>query len=224
STPQTFTYAAGTTSFTRTHKYVDDNLADSYGVSLTLSDNDGGSTSASANVTVTNAPPTLSSVTLTPSVASNGVATLAGIIGDVGSNDTFTLLVDWGDGSAVETVSYPAGTTTFSRTHAYVNPSAADLTCNVGVTLQDDDGGSATAGRSILVTATPKSALSGVTVTSTVDEGGTATLAGTITNPATNPLQLVIDWGDGSAAQSFTLATGATSFSQTHKYLDDGVN
>ena len=55
-----------------------------------------------------------------------------------------------------------------------------------------------------------------------VNKNGVTTLTGTITDPgAQDTFTLVVDWGDGSALESFMYATGATSFSETHRYLDD---
>ena len=44
------------------------------------------------------------------------VVVVSGQISDPGTLDTFTVLIDWGDGSAPEPFSYPAGTTSFSET------------------------------------------------------------------------------------------------------------
>src|SRR5262249_31194109 len=69
-------------------------------------------------------------------------------ITDPGTLDTFTLKVNWGDGS-VTTQALPAGTTAFSVQHRYLddNPTGtASDTYAIGFTLTDDDGGSATAG------------------------------------------------------------------------------
>jgi Ca2+-binding RTX toxin-like protein len=144
------------------------------------------------------------------------------VIGDPGVKDSFTLAVDWGDGSPLDNVTLPAGTTTFSRTHTYVNPNQADTQFNVGVTVTDKDGGQATASKSLTVTNTVvPPALNGVTITSSVNEGSNATLAGTITNPGTDALSLSVDWGDGSGPQTVTLSAGATGFSVTHKFADN---
>jgi hypothetical protein len=55
-----------------------------------------------------------------------------------------------------------------------------------------------------------------------VDENGTNTLSGTITDPGTlDTFGLQVDWGDGSPVESFSYAAGTTSFTETHQYLDD---
>lgn len=68
-------------------------------------------------------------------------ATVGGTIANGGSGHTFTLEIDWGDGSSVEAFNYPAGTTEFDESHTYVNNGVFD----VELTLSDDEGGSATA-------------------------------------------------------------------------------
>ncbi|MEQ9409865.1 MAG: SdrD B-like domain-containing protein [Fuerstiella sp.] len=75
----------------------------------------------SLTVTVENVAPALENVTVTPSIEENGLATLTGDIIDPGTQDSFTLTVDWGDGSAPETFNYPAGTGSFSETHQYLD-------------------------------------------------------------------------------------------------------
>ena len=55
----------------------------------------------------------------------------------------------------------------------------------------------------------------------TIDENGTATVSGTITDPSSlDSFTVVIDWGEG-APQSYNYPAGATTYSETHQYLDD---
>jgi hypothetical protein len=57
------------------------------------------------------------------------------------------LVVNWGAGSAPQTFTYAAGTTSFSSTHVYLKPG----TLPVLLTLRDSDNGQVTAGATILV-------------------------------------------------------------------------
>src|SRR5439155_23892850 len=68
-----------------------------------------------------------------------------GTVSDPGVLDSFTLVVNWGDGSASQSVSLPAGTTTFSVPHQYLNNPAGALAGPFTVTasLTDKDGGAA---------------------------------------------------------------------------------
>jgi hypothetical protein len=64
------------------------------------------------------------------------------------------------------------------------------------------------------------------TVTSTVGEGGLATVSGTITDPDPhNPFTLVVDWGDGTPAQTYDFPAGSNGrrVSVSHRYRDEGT-
>ena len=102
-------------------------------------------------VTINNVAP---SVTATGStINENGVATVSGTISDPGIYDSFTITIDWGEGSP-KSYSYPAGSTTFSETHKYLddNPTAtiSDL-YSISVKVEDDDGGIGTTGTTVRV-------------------------------------------------------------------------
>ena len=66
-----------------------------------------------------------------------------GTIKDPGSNDTFTVTIDWGDGSSPTNAGvYPAGTTQYPEQHLYVDedPSATSSDdYGVKVTVTDTD-------------------------------------------------------------------------------------
>ena len=150
--PQTVTLPVGARSFTLTHQYLDDNPTvtnqDNYTINVTLADDDSGSTIGSTVVTVKNVAPTLSNVAVSSPINENDVATLSGTITDPGTQDTFTLTVNWGDGSLPQTFSYATGTTSFSETHQYLddNPTVTPSDMyTVAVTVTDDDGGNSEA-------------------------------------------------------------------------------
>jgi uncharacterized repeat protein (TIGR01451 family) len=70
--------------------------------------------------------------------------------------------------------------------------------------------------------AAPPPALSNVAVTSPINEGGLATLAGTLAEAAgAGAMQLVVNWGDGQPSSAYAFAEGTTAFSVTHQYLDN---
>ncbi|HRQ41055.1 MAG TPA: PKD domain-containing protein [Chloroflexota bacterium] len=224
STPDTFNYPAGTTSFSETHQYLDDNPtgtpSDNNTVSLSLSDGTN-VVNASTAVTVNNIAPTLSGVSAT-NANENGSVTLNGSISDPGTQDTFTLVVDWGDGNS-DTYNYPAGATSFSETHQYLddNPTGTPAdNYTISLTLTDDDTGSDSDSAATTISNVAPT-LSNVAVTANVDEGGSATLSGNISDPGTqDTFTLVVDWGDGNS-DTFNYPAGTTSFSETHQYLDD---
>ncbi len=224
SLPQVVNYAAGTTSFSVTHQYLDDNptatTSDSYTINLTLADNNAGSDTDSAVVTVNNAPPVLSNIIATPStLIVGGTVNLFGNVNDVGSLDTHQVVINWNDGSPNTTLNLAAGVNFFSADHQYNTVG----TFNVAVTATDDDTGSTTGGTTITVNPpNDPPTLSNVAVTSPVIESGMATLSGNIADPnAGNTFTLTVNWGDGSQPQIINYAAGTNAFSVTHQYLDD---
>ena len=107
-------------------------------VNATVLDKDGGSTSYSSTVTVSNAAPVITSFS-TPAGPSSG-ATVAVSFSDAGAADTHTAVITWGDG---QTSTVSAGlATSASATHTYAN--AGFFT--VSATVTDDDGASVSTG------------------------------------------------------------------------------
>lgn len=153
SAPQTSNYPSGTTVFSQTHQYLDDNPtatpSDTYTISLTLSDNAGGSDTDSTMVTVNNAVPILSSIAANPStILVGGTTNLSGTISDVGTLDTHQVVIAWGDGTPVTTLNLAAGIDSFNANHQYVTAGSF----NIAVTATDDDTGSANGGANVTVT------------------------------------------------------------------------
>jgi uncharacterized repeat protein (TIGR01451 family) len=222
----TYNLPAGTTTFTETHQYLDDNptgtVQDAVTIGVGLQDDDTGSASASTQITVRNVAPSLSNVSLTPAVDEGGTATLSGQIQDSGALDSFSLQVDWGDGSS-NSYNLPAGSTSFNEAHQYLddNPTGTPQdNVDVKVTLQDDDSGSASASTSIIVRNVPP-VFSQLSLTPSVNEGQPATLKGDFQDPGSqDTFQLQIGWGDG-LTQTLSLPAGTAAFTETHIYLED---
>lgn len=215
--------------FSFSHVYLDDNPTgtsqDNYLVSASiLGGTDivlGPNSSATANATVNNAPPTLNLVSYTNSVTENGIATLTGTYADAGTLDTHRLVVDWGDGSAAETIVVTGNA--FTITHRFLddNPTSTVSDLNTfSLTLFDDDlGQSATLTRDVQVS-NLRPTITSLNLTASVVEGGTATLSGTYTDVGTvDTHTLTINWGDGSAPVVISVTGG--SFVANHVYVDD---
>jgi hypothetical protein len=166
STAQVFTYPAGTSSFSETHTFADDPVgagSGSFTIGLSLDDGAGGIDTDSTSVTVNNQAPQLSDVAPVPSTITVGQSTtLSGSISDASANDSFTVVINWGDGTTNTTLNRSAGSTSFSANHQYSTVGSK----SVSVTLTDDDGGSTTGGTTVTVEPVPSApaAPSGLTV------------------------------------------------------------
>jgi PKD repeat protein len=142
--PETFFYSAGTTSYSETHQYLDDNPTgtpnDDYTISVTITDDDTGSDSDTTTVTVNNEDPVITSVSADPNPTQiNLVTSFTGSFTDVGTQDTHTATWDWGDSSPVEagTVTQGSGTGTVTGSHTYTDYGVYTVT----LTVTDDDTG-----------------------------------------------------------------------------------
>ena len=90
----------------------------------------------------------------------------------------------------------------------------------VNVTIEDDDTG---ADGPVATTVTVNNVAPAITaVGDVIDEGGTATVSGTITDPGVeDTFTMTIDWGDGLALDVVNLPAGSTSYSQARAFTDD---
>ena len=224
SDPETFNYPAGTAAFAEDHQYLDDDPTgtpqDDYSVTLTLTDSEAGSDAASTTVTVSNVDPVLTNVSVT-SVNEDGTAVLTADVSDPGSLDTFEVQISWGDGSPAEVFNYPAGTTSISASHQYVddNPSGTPQDdYAVSVTVTDDDTGSNTENTTAtvsnvapVVTAAPNP------ITAQYSDAAPEVTI-TATDVAGDPMTGSTAWSDGGPfvaglPAGLTLTTGACAVS-----------
>ena len=117
------------------HLYVDDGI---YTVTVTVTDDDGGSHSDTLTVTVNNVVPVVEAG-IDQTVDEGDTVNLdPATFSDIGTGDTHTATIDWGDGSPAEAGTVDQNNDTVSGSHLY----ADDGTCTVTVTVNDDDGGS----------------------------------------------------------------------------------
>jgi hypothetical protein len=228
-----YNYGAGTTSFSETHQYLDDDPtgthSDDYTISLTITDDDGDSGSDQSTVTVNNVPPAL---TLTGDVVfENDYATLSGTITDVGTQDTFRLDVNWGEG-APETFYYPAGTTIFAETHQYLDDNPTATTSDIytiSAILRDDDTCTDHETTSITV-----NNVAPVTTIDNMDQPNpmfilplvhTLDFTGSFTDVGTQDTHSATwDWGDTSSeAGLVTEADGLGAVTGSHVYSEPGT-
>jgi PKD repeat protein len=138
--------ASGSQTFTLTYQYLDDNPsgtdADIYTITATLADDDSGSDTASANVTVNNMAPVItnlvSSALAIGDAAEQELVTITGDFNDIGTLDTHIATIDWGDGTTSDaTITESNGSGSLTGSHQYT----AGGIYEVRVNLLDDDTG-----------------------------------------------------------------------------------
>lgn len=216
---ETFTNVpAGIFSFTR--HYLDDNptgtALDNLPIRVRVTDDDGGSVAAETTLQVSNVAPTLSDLVTTPTMEGGG-SLVTGIIADVGTRDTFTMVIDWGNG--IETFPrFPAGPFIFTRQYLDDDPTGTPVDkMPISITVTDDDTSSVTMGTTVEVTNVAPS-VTGLSATSIL-EGGDTVLTGTIADMGPqDTFTVMIDWGNGIEIVN---GVSAGTFSYTREYLDD---
>jgi PKD repeat protein len=147
-TVMTYTYPAGTTAFTETHQYLDDDPSgtpsDLYGLTLILTDSAGGVATAVSSVTVNNIAPTADAGPDQTAIISQTVS-FSGSFTDPGTLDTHTIEWDFGDGNSASGSLTP--------THVYADRGYYTVT----LTVTDDDTGVGTDSLVVAVGQTPTS-------------------------------------------------------------------
>ena len=127
----------------------------------------------------------------------------------------WTATVDYGDGDGPVQLALTASKS-FDLQHRYTTPGTYVVTVLV------TDNGLATGTATLTVHITneiPKAQFDTFTLTRTVNEGETVSLAGSFTDGGGAHVVLV-EWGDGNTS-TLTLASGVSTFSTTHTYTDD---
>ena len=211
--PAGFAALAGTAH----HVYADGDA--SYQIRLTATDEDGSFIAGSKLVDVINVAPTVM-VAGAESTDEGTLYALTITTGDAGAGDSVGVTIDWGDGSAVQSLSaaelVAAGGVV---SHVFIDDDDGPVNASqrtITVTADDGDGGTATASRSVTVSnVAPLIALSGA---ASVEAGTAFTLTlGAISDPGNDTVtDIVIDWGDGTTSN----ATAAGDI--THIYADEG--
>ena len=186
-----------------THTFADNGV---YNIIVTATDEDG-SYQETKSVSVSNANPTALAEG-NASVAEGATYTLDLTATDPGIMDTFSWLIDWGDGSTST-----AGGATESVTHVYADNGNYTITA----TVTDDDGGTGTTTKSLLVTnVAPAPTATG---NANVNEGSVYTLDLAANDAGTADTHTwTIDWGDGH-----TSTLSGSALAATHTYAD-GLN
>jgi PKD repeat protein len=142
--------AVGQTTFGGlSHRYLDNGY---YTVGITVTDNGGGTGSATAGISVLNVAPGNLQLSLSPgSVHSGDPVALSGTFADPGSLDTHTVSISWGDGTQ-GSITLPAGVTSFGGLAHQYGPVSGTAHYQVSVTVVDKDQASTSANASVQVT------------------------------------------------------------------------
>jgi len=181
------------------HTYADNGA---YTVTLTVTDDDGGTTSDTLEVTVSNVAPTVEAGPDQTAYEGDTV-NFNGAFTDPGLTDTHTLEWDLGDGS-------PIASGTLTPSHVYADNGAYTVT----LTVTDDDGGTTSDTLEVTVNNVPPTVEAGLD--RTVNEGDTVNFSGSFTDPGSADTHTVEwDFGDSS------LANG--TLTPSHVYADNGV-
>jgi hypothetical protein len=149
--------ATGSQSMDFSHQYLKDGI---YTVGISVTDNDGATATTTAMVIVENVAPTVTLASISDSfgntvgdapgndhnivLAGLEISVLASYV-DVGTLDTLTALVEWGDGAVV--TQSPLTDTTREWSHIYTTAG----TYSMEITITDDASGSGTVGQIIHV-------------------------------------------------------------------------
>jgi len=125
-----------------------------------------------------NVPPRLKNLFITSPIIEASYATLTGSIRDANAGDSFKLTINWGDGTAAQVFSYPAGTLGFTNYHFYADDTPTNTPGDiftVTLKLADNHGGVFKTNLSVVVTNALDASLY---ITSPIDQNAPATLRG----------------------------------------------
>jgi CSLREA domain-containing protein len=134
-------------------------------IKLRVTNDRGLSAIASTTVNISNVSPSNLQLTAPSQVSLGQSFTLSGSFTDPGTLDSFTVRVNWGDGTSDTVLNLSAGQNSFSVNKTYNNGYSNISTYNLQLTVTDKDGGTNSFSRAISV---PRN--NQLTVTTTADE------------------------------------------------------
>ena len=228
---ETIPLNTGATNFQIIHEYDNDG---NYPISVTLTDDDGGSVSDSTSISVSNADPQ-ATLNLSANAVDEGTEfTLFGIISDLGLNDTHNVTVSWGNGD-----SSPATVVgnTFSASYTYDddNPTNTPLdTYTITAVVTDNADSNSSVSPTIDIEVANANPLL-FTVTSNADTidtavslGGTVTVSADFYDPGfLDTFTGEVIWGDGTTTTDPTITydpgTQTGTITASHIYNTEAI-
>jgi hypothetical protein len=220
STPVTLNLAAGASSFSTTHTYLDDapsgTSSDVKTITATVSDGVNNAQDTH-QITVNNVAPLNASVAATPTIA-GGVSAITVNFTDPGTLDPHLIDIDFGDGQS-QSIGFAPGLTSVQISHTYTNPG----TFTISVVVDDDDLGSAPQVQTTVSVANPVPVITPPVNQNSSEGASTQFLLGAFTDANNSGNYTVtVNWGDGTANTVFNQAdAGAVTF-QNHIFAQDG--
>jgi Ca2+-binding RTX toxin-like protein len=166
------------------------------------------------------------------SINENDVATLTGTIADPDPTDSFTLTVDWGDGTAPVSYTIAADARNFTLTHQYLddNPTGTPSDVNtISVTATDSQGATSPAVTTTITVNNVAPVITTLTSTAptvgSVGENQPVTANATFTDVGTLDIHTAtVDWGDGvTTTANVTESGGSGSLEGSHPYANGGI-
>jgi len=209
-------------SCTGTHSYT---VGGDHLVTITVTDNDGGSAVSGDIIISVNTPVSITSLGVSPAaINENGVAQLSGILSDPESS-VHTVTINWGDGTANTTLNLDPAAVEFYSSHTYKddNPTgtASDV-YTISISATDNIGAPATRTTTITVNNVPP-VVSGITP-GTANPGVSATFTANFTDAGTLDTHTCqFSWGDSATGSgTVTETNGSGSCSAAHTYSSNG--
>lgn len=219
-----YSYAAGTASFSISHTYADNGL---YAVTLTLTDDDLGQTVTTAQARIANVPPQITNVVFPASTVEGRTEWLDFDIVEPGIMDGLQIQVDWGDGTSIDYARNP-GTTHFQYFHTYVddNPTGTSQDVHtIRISVTDKDGGVGTLTRPVTVQNVPPDFW--FTDYFPAQEGSVSRYQFQLSDPGVaDTFTARVDWGDGSPVETHAYPANGPGHVQSpvyelgHRYID----
>lgn len=206
--------ATAATPIGATHFYA---TTDTFFVTLRVTDRDGGTGTATQQVTVTaptgtvNRPPV--AAVGGPYTGTEGTAVAFDGRGSADPDgDALTYAWNFGDGTT-GTGAQPA--------KAYVQ----DGSYTVTLTVTDAQGAASEPATATVAVANVAPAVSATLTPATITTGGVVTLAGTFTDPGASdgPWSYTVEWGDGTPNATGSTAAPGSSINATHPYASTGT-